>query len=351
MITPVAIDTYTTSFDSRKRFEMEYRLRRADGEYRWVFANGTPRFSSDGEFLGYIGSCMDITERKESEVALTKAHEELSQLKNQLEAENVYLQSELQLDQAFGEIVGQSDAIKHVHFKINQVASTDLTVLIMGETGTGKELVARAIHGASKRKDRPLIKVNCAALSPSLIESELFGHEKGAFTGAGARKLGRFELANGGTIFLDEIGELPLELQVKLLRVIQEGELERVGGTKTIKIDVRIIAATNRHLKQEVDKGTFREDLWYRLNVFPITAPPLRQRKEDIPLLVEHFVKVSAKKFGKTLTSLKAGTMQSLQAHSWPGNVRELANVIERSVIHSQGSVLRMVDRFEQTLG
>ena len=307
-------ETYNTSFDSRKQFEMEYRLRRADGEYRWIFANGTPRFASDGEFLGYIGSCMDITERKESEVALTKAHEELSQLKNQLEAENVYLQSELQLGHAFGEIVGQSDAIKHVHFKINQVASTDLTVLIMGETGTGKELVARAIHGASQRKDRPLIKVNCAALSPSLIESELFGHEKGAFTGAGARKLGRFELANGGTIFLDEIGELPLELQVKLLRVIQEGELERVGSTKTIKIDVRIIAATNRHLKQEVDKGTFREDLWYRLNVFPITAPPLRQRKEDIPLLVEHFVKVSAKKFGKTLTSLKAGTMQSLQA-------------------------------------
>jgi len=344
------LDTYTTHFDTRNRFEIEYRLRRADGEYRWIFANGTPRFSSQGEFLGYIGSCIDITERKESEVELTKAHEELSQLKNQLEAENVYLQSELQLDQAFGEIVGQSDAIKHVHFKISQVASTDLTVLIMGETGTGKELIARAIHGASDRKDRPLIKVNCAALSASLIESELFGHEKGAFTGAGARKLGRFELANAGTIFLDEIGELPLELQVKLLRVIQEGEFERVGGTKTIKIDVRIIAATNRHLKQEVDRGTFREDLWYRLNVFPITAPPLRQRKEDIPRLVEHFVKISAKKFGKTLTSLPAGTMQSLQAHTWPGNVRELANLIERSVIHSQGSVFRIVDRFEQTL-
>jgi PAS domain S-box-containing protein len=343
------LDIYTASFDSRKRFEMEYRLRNADGEYRWVFANGTPRFASDGEFLGYIGSCIEITERKESEVALTKAHEELSQLKNQLEAENVYLQAELQLDQA-SEIVGQSDAIKHVHFKINQVAATDLTVLIMGETGTGKELVARAIHAASKRKDRTLIKVNCAALTASLIESELFGHEKGAFTGAGARKLGRFELANGGTIFLDEIGELPLELQVKLLRVIQEGELERVGGTKTITIDVRIIAATNRHLKQEVDKGTFREDLWYRLNVFPITAPPLRHRREDIPLLVEHFVNVSAKKFGKTLTSISAGTMQNLQTHSWPGNVRELANVIERAVIHCQGSVLRIVDRFDQTL-
>src|SRR5258705_3127171 len=344
------LDTYSTSFDSRKRFEMEYRLRHRDGEYRWIFATGTPRFAPVGEFLSYIGSCIDITERKESEVALTKAHDELSQMKNQLEAENVYLQSELQLNHAFGEIVGQSDAIKHVHFQINHVAATDLTVLIMGETGTGKELVARAIHAASNRKDRPLIKVNCAALSASLIESELFGHEKGAFTGAGARKLGRFELANEGTIFLDEIGELPLELQVKLLRVIQEGELERVGGTKTIKIDVRIIAATNRHLKQEVDKGTFREDLWYRINVFPITAPPLRQRKEDIPLLVEHFVTVSAKKFGKSITSIAAGTMENLQTHSWHGNVRELANVIERSVIHTQGSVLRIMDRFEETL-
>jgi transcriptional regulator with GAF, ATPase, and Fis domain len=219
-----------------------------------------------------------------------------------------------------------------------------------GETGTGKELIARAIHASSGRKDRPLIKVNCAALSASLIESELFGHEKGAFTGAAARKLGRFELASGGTLFLDEIGELPLELQVKLLRVIQEGELERVGGTKTIKIDVRIIAATNRNLQQEVEHGTFREDLWYRLNVFPITSPPLRQRREDIPLLVEHFVKVSGKKFGKTLTSIAAGTMRKLQTHSWPGNVRELANVIERSLIYSQGSVLRIVDQFEQIL-
>src|SRR6185369_15442438 len=342
------LDNYTTSFDSRTRFEIEYRLRRRDGEFRWIFANGTPRFASDGEFLGYIGSCLDITERKESEVALTRAHAELSQLKNQLEAENVYLQSELQQDQAFGEIVGQSDAIKHVHFKISQVAATDLTVLIMGETGTGKELVARAVHGASNRKDRPLIKVNCGALSASLIESELFGHEKGAFTGAGARKLGRFELANGGTIFLDEIGELPLELQVKLLRVIQENEFERLGGSKTIKADVRIIAATNRNLKLEVDKGSFREDLWYRLNVFPITVPPLRQRKEDIPLLVEHFANKYAKKFGKAITSISPRAIQNLQAHSWPGNIRELANVIERAVIHAKGSVLQVVDRFEQ---
>lgn len=343
------LEIYNDSFDKRQPFELEYRLCRKDGAYRWVYDSGAPRFSADGTFLGFIGSCLDITERKEAEVALQKAHEELHELKNQLEAENIYLQEELQLDQTFGEIVGQSDAIKYVLFKVTQVASTDSTVLITGETGTGKELVARAIHGASSRKDRPLIKVNCAALAASLIESELFGHEKGAFTGAAARKLGRFELANGGTIFLDEIGELPPELQVKLLRVIQEGEFERVGGTKTITADVRIIAATNRNLKLEVEKGTFREDLWYRLNVFPITVPPLRQRREDIPPLVEHFIQKSAKKFGKTITSVSPRAMQSLQAHTWPGNIRELANVIERAVIHTRGSVLHFVDRFEPT--
>ena len=342
------LETYTEAFDRREPFKMEYRLRRADGKYRWIFDSGTPRFSSDQEFLGYIGSCLDITERKESEEELRRAHDELNQLKTQLEEENIYLQEELQQGQSFGEIVGQSDAIKYVLFKIGQVAPTDSTVLILGDTGTGKELVARAIHEGSARKDRPLIRVNCAALSPTLIESELFGHEKGAFTGAGVRKLGRFELANGGTIFLDEIGELPLELQVKLLRVIQEGEFERLGGTKTIKVDVRIIAATNRNLKAEVDKETFRQDLWYRLNVFPITVPPLKQRKEDIPLLVDHFVAKWSKKFGKTITSVSANSMRRLQEHSWPGNVRELANVVERAIIHSQGAVLNVVDRFEQ---
>jgi PAS domain S-box-containing protein len=340
-------EVFATNFDQRTPFEMEYRLRRKDGVYRWVFDTGTPRFSADGKFLGFIGSCIDITERKESEVALQKAHAELGELKNKLEAENIYLQQELQLDQTFGEIIGQSDAIKYVLFKVTQVAPTDSTVLITGETGTGKELVARAIHAVSSRKDQPLIRVNCAALSPNLIESEFFGHERGAFTGAVTRKLGRFELANGGTIFLDEIGELPTELQVKLLRVIQEGEIERIGGTKTIPVDVRIIAATNRNLKLEVEKGSFREDLWYRLNVFPITVPPLRQRKEDIPLLVEHFVSKSAKRFGKTITSVSPSAIHSLRLHSWPGNVRELANVIERAVIYTQGDVLKVVDRFE----
>ena len=339
---------YARAFHERTTFEMEYRLRRHDGEYRWIYDTGAPRFSSDHVFLGYIGTCIDITERKESEVKLHDAHEQLKQLKNQLEAENVYLQQELQLDQPFGEIVGQSDAIKYVLFKVTQVAPTNATVLITGETGTGKELVARAIHSASSRKNRAFIKVNCGALAPSLIESELFGHEKGAFTGAGARKLGRFELAQGGTIFLDEIGELPLELQVKLLRVIQENEFERLGGTKTIKAEVRIIAATNRNLKTEVENGKFREDLWYRLNVYPITVPPLRQRKEDIPLLVEHFVNAYAKKFGKTITSVSPRALQTFQNHSWPGNVRELANAIERAVIHAKGNVLHSIDRFEE---
>lgn len=346
------MEIYNKSFDERIPFEIEYRLRRSDGEYRWIIDSGAPRFSSDGAFLGYIGSCIDITERKESEVELRQAHEDLNRLKNQLEAENIYLQQELQLeqslqlDQSFGELIGQSDAIKSVLLKANQVAPTDSTVLITGETGTGKELVARAIHGASSRKDHPLIKVNCAALTPTLIESELFGHEKGAFTGASGRKLGRFELANGGTIFLDEIGELSIDMQVKLLRVIQEGEFERVGGIKTIKVDVRIIAATNRNLRAEIEKGTFREDLWYRLNVFPITVPPLRQRKDDIPLLVEHFIAKFAKRSGKTITAVSPRVMQTLQAHSWPGNVRELANVIERAVIHTTGSVLQSLGKF-----
>jgi formate hydrogenlyase transcriptional activator len=341
-------EIYSSAFDRREPFKMEYRLRRADGQYRWVFNSGSPRLSSNGEFVGLIGSCIDITDRKEAEEELRRAHAELNQLKNQLEAENIYLQQELQLDQTFGEIVGQSDPIKYVLSKISQVSLTDASVLISGETGTGKELVARAIHAAGARKDRSLIRVNCAALSASLIESELFGHEKGAFTGAAARNLGRFELADRGTIFLDEIGELPLELQVKLLRVLQEGELERVGGSKTIKVDVRIIAATNRNLKLEVDKGNFREDLWYRLNVFPITVPPLRQRKEDIPLMVDHFASKFARSLGKTITSVSPRSMQRLQAHSWPGNVRELANVIERAVIHTQGSVLHLADSLEQ---
>ena len=348
------LQAHFEAFDRRVPFRMEYRLRAADGSFRWVIDSGMPRFSATGEFLGFIGSCVDISDRKLSEEALVTAHkelvvahEEVNRLKNKLEAENIYLQQELQLDQTFGEMVGQSDALKYVQFKVSQVALTDSTVLITGETGTGKELVARAIHGASLRKDRPLIKVNCAALPATLIESELFGYERGAFTGAASRKLGRFELANGGTIFLDEIGDLPLESQVKLLRTIQEGEIERLGGTKTVKINVRIIAATNRNLKQETEKGRFREDLWYRLNVFPITVPPLRQRKEDIGPLTDYFASKLARKFGKKIDSVSASAMRTLKEHSWPGNIRELENVIERAVIHCQGSVLHLSERFD----
>lgn len=331
-------------------FSHEYRIVLRGGEVRWLSARAQTFFEGEGGArrpVRTIGAELDITERKQSEEALRKALEEVNKLKNQLQAENIYLQEEIKLEHNFEEIVGHSDAIKYVLFKIEQVAHTDTTVLIMGETGTGKELVARAIHSESRRKDRPLVKVNCAALSASLIESELFGHEKGSFTGAATRKIGRFELAHGATIFLDEIGELPLELQVKLLRVIQEGEFERLGSSKTIKADVRIIAATNRKLEEEVHKGLFREDLFYRLNVFPITVPPLRQRREDVPQLVEHYVRRFSKKLGKDITSITPATLNTLRDYSWPGNVRELANVVERAVINTQGEVLRIVDHFE----
>jgi formate hydrogenlyase transcriptional activator len=342
-----AVERAISAIEKRVPFEHEIRFRREDGEYRSLLSSAAPRFSAEGRFLGYIGTAIDITERKMAERELKQAHEELNRLKNQLEAENIYLQEELQRDQAFGDIVGQSAAIKEVLHSISQVAPTDSTVLIMGETGTGKELLARAIHMASRRKNRPLIRVNCAALAPTLIESELFGHEKGAFTGAGARRLGRFELAHTGTLFLDEIGEMPLDLQVKLLRALQEGEIERLGGSRTIKVDVRIIAATNRDLKQAVKNGTFREDLWYRLNIFPINSPPLRERGDDIRILAEHFAAIFARRYGKKLTGISREAMRALCDHSWPGNVRELANVIEREVINLRGTVLRIHEDLE----
>jgi chemotaxis protein methyltransferase CheR len=235
-----------------------------------------------------------------------------------------------------------------VLYKVEQIASSDTTVLILGETGTGKELVARAIHSLSPRKDRTLVKVNCATLPSNLIESELFGHEKGAFTGAHARQLGRFEVANGASLFLDEIGELPLELQPKLLRVIQDGEFERLGSSGTIKVDVRVIAATNRNLEEEVRRGRFREDLWYRLSIFPITAPPLRERMEDIALLVEFFVEKISRRLGKSIESIPTSVMNTLQDYQWPGNVRELENVLERAVINSSGPKLRLVDELKK---
>lgn len=344
------LETFNYAFEHLEKFKIEYRLRRADGEYRWVLDCGTPRLSHDGKFIGFIGSCIDITDRKQAEESFHKAHAELNELKNQLQAENIILQEEIKLAHRANEMIGDSKALQYVLFKIEQVAHTDSSVLILGETGTGKELVARAIHEQSRRKERPLIKVNCAALSPTLIESELFGHEKGSFTGAASRKIGRFELANGGTLFLDEIGDLPLELQSKLLRVLQEGEFERLGSSRTIKVNVRIIAATNRNMKAAIEKGTFREDLWYRLNVFPITVPPLRQRKEDIPLLVDHLVKMFSSSFGKPITSISAATMKRLCEYSWPGNIRELGNVLERAVINAQGPVLHLVEQLEKPI-
>ena len=300
---------------------------------------------------GYVNVyASDITERKHAEEALRKALDEIEQLKNRLQAENIYLQEEIKIQHNFEEIIGAGAALKKSLRKVEQVASTDSTVLILGETGTGKELLARAVHNLSDRRDRPLVKVNCAALPANLIESELFGHEKGAFTGAVARKIGRFELADGGTIFLDEIGDLSLELQSKLLRVLQEGEFERVGNPQTTKVDVRIISATNRDLEKAIEDGSFREDLYYRLNVFPIQSPPLRERKEDIPILARHFIKKFAIRTGKKIETVPQKVMDALQGYHWPGNVRELENIIERAVIISTGKQLRIEDWLSKTV-
>jgi transcriptional regulator with GAF, ATPase, and Fis domain len=283
--------------------------------------------------------------RKKSKEELLDAISEIQRLKEQLEAENVYLREDMKMAHNFDKIIGQSDGLRYVLYRVEQVAGTDATVLILGETGTGKGVVAHAVHGKSPRKDRPLITVNCAALPANLIESELFGREKGAFTGSHARQMGRFEVADKGTIFLDEIGELPLELQAKLLRVIQDGEFERLGSPHTLKVDVRIIASTSRNLKEEIKKGRFREDLYYRLNVFPVTIPPLRQRLDDIPLLVNHFVKKFNRKMGKDVKTIPRETMKALQSYAWPGNIRELEHVIERAVITTQNSVLRLAEK------
>jgi formate hydrogenlyase transcriptional activator len=263
------------------------------------------------------------------------AYEEIAALKARLEEENVYLLEEVREEAAFGDVVGESPAILGVLESVRKVAETDSTVLVTGETGTGKELIVRAIHDLSRRKNKLLVKVNCAALPAGVIESELFGHERGAFTGALTRKVGRFELADRGTLFLDEVGDLPLELQTRLLRVLQEGEFERVGGTQTLKVDVRLIAATNRDLEREVNEGRFRADLYYRLNVFPIDSPPLRKRPQDIPRLARHFVALYASKMGKPMGPLGSDVLNRLTAYSWPGNVRELQHVIERAVILS----------------
>ena len=279
--------------------------------------------------------------------SIQAAYEEIKKLQSRLQAENIYLQQTINEKNNLGEIIGQCNAISKVFMMVEQVASIEATVLILGETGVGKGMVARAIHMRSTRKERPMITVNCTSLPANLIESELFGREKGAFTGAHARQIGRFELADGGTIFLDEIGEMPFDLQCKLLRVVQDGEFERLGSPRTIKVNVRIIAASNRNLVEEVRNGKFREDLFYRLNVFPITIPPLRQRKDDIPLLVDHFIDKFNRKHDKKITTVSKETLNAIMDYHWPGNVRELECVIERAVITSQGKCLQVLDRFD----
>ncbi len=318
-------------------------LRRTQQELESIVTDRTAELTGANRQL-----TQEIEERKKAEVGLRNAFAEIKQLTERLQVENIELKQVItQQGDNFGEIIGQSPAIAYVFFRIDQVAPQDTTVLLLGETGCGKGMVARAIHRRSSRKDRPMITVNCTALPANLIESELFGREKGAFTGAHARQMGRFELADGGTIFLDEIGEMPLELQVKLLRVIQDGEFERLGSPRTIKVDVRIIAASNRNLETEIKAERFREDLFYRLSVFPITIPPLRQRVEDIPLLVNHFVAKFNKKIGRKISSVTKETLNALESYHWPGNVRELESVIERAIITSQGSALQVLDRFE----
>jgi formate hydrogenlyase transcriptional activator len=275
-------------------------------------------------------------------VANALAWEEITALKDKLASEKAYLEEEVRSERDFGDIVGENAALRGILAHVKTVAPTDATVLIRGETGTGKELIARAVHDASPRSGRTFMKLNCAAIPTGLLESELFGHEKGAFTGAIQRKIGRFELAHQGTLFLDEIGDIPLELQPKLLRVLQEQEFERLGGTRTIRVDVRVVAATNRDLTEMIAQGRFRQDLFYRLNVFPVALPPLRERPDDIPRLVRHFTQHFARRIGRRIETIPAAVMEALVQYGWPGNVRELQNVIERAVILSPGSTLQV---------
>jgi PAS domain S-box-containing protein len=314
-------------------YEVDHRIVLPDGTLKYTHTVGHPVLNASGDVEQFVCTMMDITEHKQAEEALRKAFEEIKGLKDQLYQENIALKEEVDRASMFEEIVGNSPALRAVLSHVSRVAPTESTVLITGETGTGKELIARAVHKRSQRSSRAFVSVNCAAIPRDLIASELFGHEKGAFTGATQRRLGRFELAEGGTIFLDEIGEIPIETQISLLRVLQEREFERVGGAGTIQTNVRVIAATNRDLQAAIAAGTFRSDLFYRLNVFPIEMPPLRKRREDIPVLVEYFIDRFARKAGKAIRTVNNRSFELLQSYSWPGNIRELQNVIERSVI------------------
>ena len=316
---------FDRALSSGSAYELELRLRKGDGSYRWFLARFNPLRDDQGQITRWYVAATDIEERKQAE--------------ERLRNENIALREEISKASMFEEIVGSSPALRTVISRIAKVAPTASTVLITGETGTGKELVARAIHRHSSRCSGPFVSVNCAAIPRDLIASELFGHEKGAFTGALQRRLGKFEVAEGGTIFLDEVGELPAETQIALLRVLQEREFERVGGNQAIRTDVRVIAATNRDLQAAIATGTFRSDLFYRLNVFPIEVPPLRARREDIPMLVEYFVDRFARQAGKKIKCIDKKTLELVQAYSWPGNIRELQNVIERSVVLSETEI------------
>ena len=315
----------SAGLSKRRPFEMEKRLRGKDGRYRWFLIRCNPLLNENGGVVRWFGTGTDIEDHKQAE--------------NRLRNENVALREEIERSSMFEEIVGSSEALRRVLGQVSKVAPTDSTVLISGETGTGKELIARAIHSRSNRSSRAFIRVNCAAISPSLIASELFGHERGSFTGAHQRRLGRFESADGGTIFLDEVGEIPPETQVALLRVLQEHEFERVGGNQTVRVDVRVLAATNKDLRGALADGTFRQDLFYRLNVFPIQVPALRDRIDDIPLLVEYLVDRYAKKAGKRIRSVSKNTLDLFQGYDWPGNIRELQNVVERAVVLCEGEI------------
>ena len=316
-------DARQTGFAGTAPFELEHRTRRSDGQFRWSLIRYNPILDEDGRVLRWYATGTDIDERKREQL--------------RVESENLALREDIDSSSMFEEIVGSSPALKQVLIEVARVARTESTVLISGETGTGKELIARAIHKRSARANRAFIKVNCAAIPPSLIASELFGHEKGAFTGATHRRLGRFEAADAGTIFLDEVGELPAETQIALLRVLQERELERIGSSAPIPVDVRVLAATNRDLKAAVSRGDFREDLYYRLNVFPVRLPPLRERLDDLPMLVEYLVQRYASKAGKRFKQVPRTSLDLLRSYSWPGNIRELQNVIERAVVISDG--------------
>lgn len=330
------------AMQSRDMETIEYRIVRPDGQIRWMHSRGRMCTRSHGSPLRLTGITSDVTSRKEEEIRLQQALDEVQRLRDRLELENVVLREQLRRDDGHDELVGESESILRMLAQAKKVAQTDSAVLILGETGTGKELLAQAIHDMSRRHGKPMIKVNCAALPASLIEGELFGREKGAYTGAMTRQAGRFEVADGSTIFLDEIGDLPLELQVKLLRVLQDGRFERLGSHTTLKADVRVIAATNHDLGAMVREGRFREDLFHRLNVFPIETPPLRSRVADIPLLVWTFLQEFNQKMGKSIDSIPKTVMERLQQYVWPGNVRELRNLVERAVIISEGSTLQI---------